>query len=75
MIKAGEFRICFQQRGPVMLVMAARTGESQSQMMMQLTYVYNQVGPSLFVWLCFLCCLLSTCARSRVCVYEFWCIE
>jgi hypothetical protein len=43
MIQAGEFRIVFQLRGPIMLVMAARTGESQTQMMMQLTYVYNQV--------------------------------
>eukprot|EP00038_Savillea_parva_P002481 m.114717 g.114717 ORF g.114717 m.114717 type:complete len:491 (+) comp10854_c0_seq2:327-1799(+) len=43
MIKAGDFRITFQVRGPIVLVMAARTGESQAQMMMQLNYVYNQV--------------------------------
>lgn len=42
-IKAGKYRIVFQGKGPIVLVMAAATGESESQMGLQLNYIYNQI--------------------------------
>eukprot|EP00041_Stephanoeca_diplocostata_P015202 m.288513 g.288513 ORF g.288513 m.288513 type:complete len:535 (+) comp19962_c0_seq1:277-1881(+) len=42
-IKAGDFRIVFQQKGPIVLVMASRSGEVEKQMELQLNYVYSQI--------------------------------
>lgn len=42
-IKAGDHTIVFQGKGPIVLVMAAATGESEAQMGLQLNYIYSQI--------------------------------
>jgi hypothetical protein len=40
---AGKHKYVFQQKGPLVLVMVAKTGESETHMAMQLNYVFNQI--------------------------------
>lgn len=46
-INAGNTKFVFLVKGPLILVAISKTTESVSQLVLQLTYVYKQMFPSL----------------------------